>query len=350
MKILIWLICLIVRSALAAEVEAVGYGRTAEEALNNAKTAAIEKIAGTFVTGRTQVENDNYRQRIDQYHGGRIRHYDVLRSERENGLIVTRILAEVDTDKVNTVALDQGADIAPATVDQLNADRDDNQLARKILNALDDPNQAYVVRLLKTSYRNRGDKVDVTLEGAIFLNPKWVNDLKVLAQTMNRPVDIGSRWSDFFWGMSALSAVINPALPGTIGHLARATQTKPQAGDTYMACFGKTPGWDVDECHLIRHPLYRLSRNGRRNIQIMLDNGITSCQVGLFPINIDPLLPEVSSGQKIYFTKSARERRFGFPGVLVYGKIAMPFQYTLTVSPETLQEGKSFLLSLEGKS
>ena len=82
----------------------------------------------------------------------------------------------------------------------------------------------------------------------------------------------------------------------------------------------------------------------------MLDTGIASRQVGLFPINIDPLLPEVSSGQKVYFTKSARERRFGFPGVLVYGKIAMPFQYTLTASQETLQEGKSFLLSLEGKS
>ncbi len=62
------------------------------------------------------------------------------------------------------------------------------------------------------------------------------------------------------------------------------------------------------------------------------------------------MLPEVSSGKKVYFTQSAKERRFGFPGVLVYGKIAMPFQYTLTVSPETLQEGKSFLLSLEGKS
>lgn len=350
MKILIWLICLMVRSVLAAEVEAVGYGRTAEEALNNAKTAAIEKIAGTFVTGRTQIEDDNYRQRIDQYHGGRIRHYDILRSETENGFIVTRILAEVDTDKVNTVALDQGAGIAPVTIDQLNADRDEDQRARKILDALDDPSQAYVVRLLKTSYRNRGDKVDVTLEGIVFLNPKWVNDLKVLAQTMNCPVDLGSRWSDFFWGVSAFSAVINPALPGTIGHLARATQTKPEAGDTYMACFGETPGWDVDECHLIRHPLYHLSRNGRRDIQIMLDTGITSRQVGLFPINIDPLLPEVSSGQKVYFTQSAKERRFGFPGVLVYGKIAMPFQYTLTVSPEILQEGKSFLLSLEGKS
>ena len=76
----------------------------------------------------------------------------------------------------------------------------------------------------------------------------------------------------------------------------------------------------------------------------------SSRQIGEFPINIDTLLPEVSSGQKVYFTKSARERRFGFPGVLVYGKIAVPFQYTLTVSPETLQQGKSFLLSLEGKS
>lgn len=350
MKCLLWLICLFVRGALAVEVEAVGYGRNTEEALINAKTAAIEKVTGTFVTGRTALQEERFRQRIDQYHGGRIRRYDIVESETENGLIVTRIRAEVDTDKVNTVALDQGADITSATVDQLNADRDEDQRARKILDALDDPSQAYVVRLLKTSYRNRGDKVDVALEGIVFLNPKWVNDLKILAQTMNRPVDLGSRWSDFFWGMSALSAVMNPALPGSIGHLARATQTKPEAGDTYMACFGETPGWDVDECHLIRHPLYRLSRNGRRNIQIMLDTGETSRQVGLLPINIAPLLPEVSSGQKVYFTKSAKERRFGFPGVLVYGKIAMPFQYTLTICPETLQEGKSFLLSFEGKS
>lgn len=350
MKYLVWLTFLLVRTALAVEIEAAGYGKTTDEALINAKTAAIEKIVGTFVTGRTQVEDERARQRIDQYHGGRIRRYDILRSETENGLIVIHIRADVDTEKVNTVAQDEGAEIAPASVDQLDADRDEDQRALQILNALDDPAQAYVVRLLKTSYRNRGNKVDVSLEGAIFLNPKWVSDLQVLAKTMNRPVDLGSRWSDFFWGVSALSAVINPALPGTVGHLARATQTKLPFGDTYMACFGDTPGWDVDECYQIRHPLYRLSRHGRRNLQIMIDNEGASRLLGQIPINLDALLPEVSSGQKVYFTKSARERRFGFPGVLVYGKIAMPFQYTLTVSPETLQEGKSFLITLEGKS
>ena len=347
MKYYIWLICLLVRSALAVEVEATGYGQSTNEALINAKTAAIEKVVGTFVTGRTHVEDERARQRIDQYHGGRIRRYDILRSETENGLIVIHIRADVDTDKVNTVAQDEGAKISPTTVDKLDADRDEDQRARQILDALDDPVQAYIVRLLKTSYRNLGNKVDVTLEGAIFLNPKWVSDLQVLAKTMNRPVDLGSRWSDFFWGVSALSAVINPALPGTVGHLARATQTKPQVGDTYMACFGDTPGWDVDECHQIRHPFYRLSRHGRRNLQIMISNGDRSSLLGQIPINLDALLPEVSSGQKVYFMKSARERRFGFPGVLVYGKIAMPFQYTLTVSPETLQEEKSFLITLE---
>jgi hypothetical protein len=350
MKSLFMVLCLLSRWAIAVEVEAVGHGSTAEEALNNAKTVAIEQVVGTFVTGRSEVENGNYRQRIDQYHGGRILHYELLSNEIDNGLIVTRIRADVDTAKVNEVAVGLGADISPTTVDQLSADRDDAKRARKILDALDDPAQAYVFRLQKITYRNRGDEVDVTLEGGIYLNPKWVDDLKILAQTMNRPVDLGSSWSDFFWGVSALSAVLNPALPGTISHLARATQTKPSTGETYMACFGETPGWDVDECHLILHPLYRLSRNGRRNLHVMMDNGSASRLVGQIPINIDALLPEVNSGQKAYFTKSARERRFGFPGVLVYGKIAMPFRYTLAVPLETVQEGKSFLLSLEGKS
>lgn len=350
MNRLLILLCLLSRGVLAIEVEAVGHGSTAEEALNNAKTAAIEQVAGTFVTGRSQVENGSYRQRIDQYHGGRILHYEVVGSEAERGLIVTRIRADVDATKINDVAADKGADISPATVDQLSADRDDAQRAQNIVDALDDPAQAYVIRLLKTSYRNRGENIDVTLEGAVFLNPKWVDDLKVLAKTMNHPVDLGSRWSDFFWGLSALSAAINPMLPGTIGHLARATQAKPEKGDEYMACFGETPGWDVDECHLIRHPLYRLSRTGRRNVQVVIDTGNGPRPIEQFTINIDALLPEVSSGQKVYFRSSARERRFGFPGVLVYEKIAMPFRYTLTVSPETMQEGKSFLLSLEGKS
>lgn len=133
MKYLIWLICLFVRTALAVEIEATGYGQNTNEALINAKTAAIEKVVGTFVTGRTHVEDERARQRIDQYHGGRGRRYDILRSEIENGLIVIHIRADVDTDKVNTVAQNEGAEISAAAVDQLDADRDENQRALQIL-------------------------------------------------------------------------------------------------------------------------------------------------------------------------------------------------------------------------
>ena len=61
MKYLIWLICLFVRTALAVEIEATGYGQNTNEALINAKTAAIEKVVGTFVTGRTHVEDERAR-------------------------------------------------------------------------------------------------------------------------------------------------------------------------------------------------------------------------------------------------------------------------------------------------
>lgn len=347
MQRLLLLVCLLARGAAATEVEAIGYGSSAEEALNNAKTAAIEQVAGTFVTGRSQVDHGSYHQRIDQYHGGHIRHYEVLGSMSNDGLIVMRIRAEVDPDKVNAVAVNRGGDISAATVDQLNADREDARRTGRILDALDDPARAYVVQLLKTSYRNRGDKVAISLEGHVFLNPKWVDDLKILARTMNRPVDLGSRWSDIFWAMSALSAMVNPMLPGPFGYLAQATQARPQTGDDYMACFGDDPGRDVDECHLIRYPLYRLSRTGRWQIQVTIDTANGPLPIERFPINIDPLLPEVRSGQRVYFRRSASERRFGFPGVLVYGKVAMPFQHILTVSPETLQQGRPLLLSLE---
>ena len=136
-----------IEKAEAMEISIADYEEFTQQA-TDAKTAAIEKVTGAFVTGRTALEEQRVRQSIHQYHGGRIRRYDIVESETENGLIVTRIRAEVDTDKVNTVALDQGAEIAPATVGQLNADRDENQRARKILEALDDPSQAYVVRLL----------------------------------------------------------------------------------------------------------------------------------------------------------------------------------------------------------
>lgn len=47
-------------SAQAAEVAVTGYGTSVDEALANARTAAVGQVAGTFVTGQSTLEGDAY--------------------------------------------------------------------------------------------------------------------------------------------------------------------------------------------------------------------------------------------------------------------------------------------------
>lgn len=65
-------------SAQAAEVTVTGYGASVDEALANARTAAVGQVAGTFVTGQSTLEGDTYRSRTDEYNGGRIRKHEIL--------------------------------------------------------------------------------------------------------------------------------------------------------------------------------------------------------------------------------------------------------------------------------
>ena len=74
-----WLILsLVVTSAQSAEVMATGFGKTVDEALQNAKIAALEQVTGTFVTGRATLEGERHQSRIDQYNGGLIRTHQVI--------------------------------------------------------------------------------------------------------------------------------------------------------------------------------------------------------------------------------------------------------------------------------
>ena len=56
-----WLLlaaALLCQTAQAEEVTVTGYGTTVDEALQNAKTAAVEQVAGTFITGKSTLEGD----------------------------------------------------------------------------------------------------------------------------------------------------------------------------------------------------------------------------------------------------------------------------------------------------
>jgi len=345
----LWLIFVMLFSAnlAAREVIVTGYGTSVDLALQNAKTVAIEQVAGTFVTGETTVEDDAYRSRIEQYHGGLIRRYEVLGIEQQDGLISTRIAADVDTDKVNTVLTDQGADVSSDAADELTAAADEFERIGRIVAGLDDPQQAFTVQITKVTYRNRGPLTDVEIDVQITTNPKWYDDMRTMARTIGRKVDLGSAWSDALWGLAALSAIVNPMLPGTINHLARASEKKPQPSDEYAACFGRDMSRDVDECYEIRHPLERLTLRDRWPMELHLLDGEEEKVLARYFVNIrNRLFVEVRQGTNLYFTSSAKERRFENPGVLLFEQSMMPFKYATTLPTTALTEGAVFRMSL----
>jgi hypothetical protein len=261
-----------------------------------------------------------------------------------------RIQADVDTAKVNSVIESNGAGITAPLADRIEKSRDDYEKTRRIVEALDDPAQAFAVQVRKVTYRNRGDLTDILAEIEIVYSPKWYDDVRLMARTIGRKVDIGSRWADALWGLAALTAVVNPALPGTMFSVARNAEGIQQPSPEYMACFGKDNGWDVDECYEIRHPLSRttgssLIRLGGRFIQdeeVIRFEEITVDTAGVLYIS-------VWNGKRAYFSKSAKERKFHNPGIVLFRKGAAIFPFEITVPTQKLrQDGRLEFAELRG--
>lgn len=337
-----WLLLIFATFSLslqAKEVTVTGYGASVDEALLNAKTAAVEQVAGTFITGQSTLEGDQYHSRTDQYNGGLIRRHEVLSAFEQNGLVAVRIKADVDTDKVNSVILSNGADITAPVADKIEKSRDDFEKTQQIVKALDDPAQAFAIQIKKVDYRNRGDLTDISAEVQIVYSPKWYDDVRLMAQTIGRKIDIGSRWADALWGLAALTAIVNPALPGTMASIARYAQVNQQTSQEYMVCFGKDNSRDVDECYEIRHPLKKTTGDNIVQLSGRLTQGDERTDFDKVMIDTaQQLYMSVQIGKKIYFSRSSHEREFYNPGILLFRKGAATFLYEVTVPTEKLKK------------
>jgi len=198
-------------TAVAEEVTSAGYGKTFDEALQNAKTTCVEQVAGTFIVGESSIEGDVYHSHIAQYNGGLITRYTVQTTQENDGLIEVVIKADVDTDKVNSMIVANSAHVSSDVSGKLEKSRDEYNKTQEIITALDETSQAYTVQVGEITYRNRGDLTDVSVQLKLMHSTKWLDDVRVMAKTIGREVDTGH--ADALWILGALSAVVNPLLP-----------------------------------------------------------------------------------------------------------------------------------------
>jgi hypothetical protein len=350
MKWLLLTTALFCQNLLAEEVTVTGYGTTVDEAWQNAKTAAVEQVAGTFITGKSTLEGDQYRSRTDQYNGGLIRRHEILSAIEQDGLFAVRIQADVDTTKVNSVIESNGAEITAPVADRIEKSRDDFEKTKRIVEALDDPAQAFAVQVKDVTYRNMGDLTKIIAKIEIVYSPKWYDDVHLMAKTIGRKIDTGAWWKDALWGLAALTAVVNPMLPGTMFSIARHAEGKQPSSPEYMACFGKDNGRDVDECYEIRHPLTRTMGSSQLRLGGRFIQGDEALRFGDVTIDTaEELYMRVWDGKRTYFTRSATERKFRNPGIVLFRKGAATVMYETTVPTEKLkQNGRLEFVELRG--
>ena len=185
------ILCFICNFAQAVEVTATGYGSSSDEALQNAKVLATEYAASTFVTGKQEVIDGKYKETLGQYNGGLVQKYVVKSTAINEGVYAVTILADVNTDKINEIITngDTATNKAVPQIEQAYNDINKIKAAWVAISAASDP---FVFAVDNIKYElDPGDTKTVFSRYSLHMqwNPKWVDDARQLAKTMNHPID-----------------------------------------------------------------------------------------------------------------------------------------------------------------
>lgn len=320
MRWLLFAMALASSCAFATEVEVTGYGTTVQEAVIDAKAAAIDQVSGSFVAGQTSLQDGRYRSSITQYHGGLIKRDKILSIAHRDGLVAVRLRADVDPDRVNDVGIFNGARIPPAVAMQMQHALERRDQLRRVVAALDDPAQAFTVKIEKIACHNMGTKTELVALFSVRYSPKWFDEVHALAKAAGQPVDMGSLWANAVWGAAALTAAINPSLPGFLFTAARhLNQHKKSAPPDYMLCFDRNGEDDVHECYGFDARFMRITERSHIDLEARIIQDGQVYDLGTFAVNPEEsLYMNVWPGRDVYFPGSATERRFDSPGAVLF--------------------------------
>ena len=173
--------------AQAVEVTATGYGSSSDEALQNAKVLATEYAASTFVTGKQELLNGKYKEELGQYNGGLIQKFVVKSTVIKAGVYEVTILADVSADKINTII--STGNVAPNTFSaQLEKAQNEHERTSQALLAIDNASPRYGVVVDSSTFQIYKNDTTITYKLHVQWTPKWIDDVRQLAKTINRPL------------------------------------------------------------------------------------------------------------------------------------------------------------------
>jgi hypothetical protein len=172
--------------AQAAEVTATGYGSSFDEALQNAKVLATEQVSSTFVTGKQELTNGIFKETLGQYNGGVIQSYIVKSVAISGGMYTVKIVATINTDKVNVVAAPSTVPMA-VIIPQVDKAASEYEKTADALAAINKASRPFAITSGSNTYTAYdGNIVNVVYHLNMIWNPKWIDDVRQLTRTIAR--------------------------------------------------------------------------------------------------------------------------------------------------------------------
>jgi hypothetical protein len=237
--------------AFAVEVTVTGVGNSYDSALQNAKQEAIEQVASTFIISEKNYKQKQYSESIDQYNAGIIKSHKVIQRNRDDyGLHHVTILADVEPKKDNRIHNKQSAEFTPMFVEF--------EERRKVVDRLDNVNQAVSVSVSKPSYVIGREETIVSIDVSLKLQPKWVSDIKSFAHVIDEKGSTTTNTYSSIHG-SIVSSLIgsNPVAAVLVGAFGEPEYI--QMKEEMMVCFSGRRGSFI-ECNNIGVDFAKLPR------------------------------------------------------------------------------------------
>lgn len=170
----------------AQAITAQGIGASCADALRQAKSLAIEQVAGSFVNSQRTLRNDStIEESLSEYTAGVVTKFNVLESDGASPCKVT-IQAELDINRTLVTAApvtDKGIDLGH--VGSLIENRSAGTAIMKSL--VDRPDQ-FRVDISKVTFtqKTNATQIDAQIE-RISYTEQWANDLQALLSVQTKP-------------------------------------------------------------------------------------------------------------------------------------------------------------------
>lgn len=225
--------------ANAAEITASGFGSTYEAALENAKVAALEQGASTFVMSERNARQNRVDETIDEYTSGVIKSYRIV--THQTNMIGHEVVIVADVvPKDNTIKKGKQSSFVP--------DFNEYDQREKIVNRLDNVGSAIYADVGTPNYKVGRNHTTVYVDITLAWQQKWLSDMHSFTSMIAEEGSTSTNThGEIAAGVSnAVKGLTGNGILGWLAWEATKPPPAPEFRDNQMVCFGSYQNSSVD--------------------------------------------------------------------------------------------------------